>query len=111
MNDIIEIPKWNGNREMKPAWVYTVDSNDNVLRPHIICICGDVTNIGNHHIHEDGTITASYYHCIEDCYPIDEDGKIKTMIGCRWHVFLKMKDWIGLEFLPGTGSSISKVVY
>jgi len=38
-------------------------------------------------------ITASYYHH----FNIDGENDI----GCGWHVFLKMKDWIGKEFLPG----------
>lgn len=93
MSEFIEIPQWDGKKETKPAWVLTTDPNGYIVRPHIICQCGRNTNIGNHHIHPDGTITASYHH-----HQIAGDGE--TVIGCGWHVFLKMKDWIGKEFLP-----------
>lgn len=64
------------------------------VRPHILCKCGEHTNIGNHHIHADGTITASYYH-----YRADRPKNP----GCGWHVYLKMIDWNGGELLPGQG--------
>lgn len=93
MEAVIEIPKWNGNEDHVPAWVDTFDPNGNRVRPHIKCKCGVITNIGNHHIHADGTITASYYH-----YYADRPAKMQ---GCGWHVFLKMQGWTGGELLPG----------
>lgn len=94
MSDVIEIPKWDGSDDMKPAWSdsYRTDSETGErvrLRPHVRCLCGQHTNIGNHHIHKDGNITASYYHHLPD-------GS-----GCGWHVFVKMKDWDGGEMIPG----------
>jgi len=47
--DFIEIAKWDGSKEMKPAWVETRDPEGNIVRPHIICQCGQTTNIGNDH--------------------------------------------------------------
>lgn len=81
----IEIPKTNEDLSNNPCWIDTYDTQNNRVRPHIKCMCGANTNIGNHHIHADGTITASYFH----------------NPGCGWHVFLKMKDWDGGELLPG----------
>ena len=92
MSDVIEIPKCDGESH-GPAWCDTYrtdESGERIrLRPHIRCICGDHTNIGNHHIHADGTITASYLHQLPD------DS------GCGWHVTLKMIGWDGGELLPG----------
>jgi hypothetical protein len=93
MDRVIEIPKWDGSEEMQPAWADTFDAAHNRVRPHIRCNCGKVTNIGNHHIHADGTITASYYHYYQDRPP--------KMQGCGWHVFLRMVGWTGGELLPG----------
>jgi len=91
MSNIIEIPKANANYDNYPCWVDTFNTEGVRIRPHIICNCGEVTNISNHHIHSDGRITESYYHYRENRpdHP-----------GCGWHVFLKMKDWSGEEFLP-----------
>jgi len=47
-----------------------------------------------HHVHKDGTVTASFFHTKGPVKGSDPDG-------CEWHVFLKLKDWIGLEFPPG----------
>lgn len=88
MSDIIEIPKSNEDTP-GPCWCDTYNTEGIRMRPHIRCQCGDYTNIGNHHIHTDGTITASYFHQLPD-------GR-----GCGWHVFLKMTDWDGGELLPG----------
>ena len=94
MNDVITIPKWDGSSEMKPPyWVNTFNSQGEQIRPHIRCQCGEHTNIGNHHIHVDGSITASYYHYFAD--------RPEKMQGCKWHVFLKMLDWDGGELKPG----------
>lgn len=92
MSDITEIPRVNEAGDNFPCWTHTVDTNGNVLRPHIICKCGKHTNIGNHHVHEDGNVTASYYHWYED--------RPEKMQGCGWHVFLKLLDYSDGEFLP-----------
>ena len=90
MSDIITIPKWNGSDEMKPPyWVDTFNSSGARIRPTVRCNCGEHTNIGNHHIHVDGAVTASYYHKFPD-------GR-----GCGWHVFLKLANWDGGELKPG----------
>lgn len=85
------IPKWDGAEDLMPVWIDTYDTNHNRVRPHIKCICGVNTNIDNHHIHADGSVTASYLHQ----YP---DGS-----GCGWHVFIKMSGWKGGEMLPANG--------
>ena len=96
MSNLIEIPKANKIEEYPyadnfPCWLPVQDKDENIVRPMIICNCGVYTGVNAHHIHKDGRITASYYH------PKEVNGYPN---GCGWHVFLKMKDWIGLEFLP-----------
>lgn len=97
MSDVIEIPKANEAHSNYPCWVNTTQTGNNGeparVRPHIICQCGKMTNIGNHHIHADGTITASYYHYYAD--------RPEKMRGCGWHVYLKMIGWDGGEMLSG----------
>lgn len=97
MENVIEIPKSDGDTP-GPCWcdTYRVDSQTGErirMRPHVRCQCGEHTNIGNHHIHADGRITASYYHYLAE--------RPEGERGCGWHVFLKMKDWDGGELLPG----------
>ena len=89
MSDLIEIPKWTQQNDVYPSWCDTYDTNGTRVRPHIRCNCGRHTNIDNHHIHADGRITASYYDNV-----VAGNGKI---IGCGWHVFLKMIGWDGGE--------------
>lgn len=91
MCETVEIPKSDGDNF--PSWTGVVNSSGERLRPHIRCKCGDNTNISNHHIHADGTITASYYHH----WSYHPDG----LTGCGWHVYLKMIGWDGGELLPG----------
>lgn len=93
MSDIIEIPKANAQHDNYPCWVDTYDPAGNRVRPHIICKCGVNTNIGNHTIHSDGRITASYFHHVKD-----GEGEVH---GCGWHVYLKMIGWDGGEFKKG----------
>ena len=105
MSDIIEIPKANDNMGNFPCWVDTYDTKGNRIRPRIICKCGIVTNIGNHHIHADGRITASYFHE----HPEKAEHPNNPHMGCGWHVFLKMKDWWGGEFGPKNDLPINQV--
>jgi hypothetical protein len=98
MSNIIEIPKEDKTKRtdeypyftQKPSWISGIHQDGSPARPMIICNCGAALSCQAHHIHKDGTVTASFYH--RDGY-----GDIP---GCGWHVFLKLKDWINLEFLP-----------
>lgn len=103
MAQIIEIPKEDKTTRvdeypyftMKPSWVSIVHQDDTPARPLIICKCGAILGIDAHHIHKDGTVTASFYH---------KEGS-GNMPACGWHVFLKLKDWLGYEFLPHQSKS------
>lgn len=54
------------------------------LKPIIRCNCGELMGIGDHHVHADGRVTASFY---------DRNG-------CGWHVYLKLLDYDQGEFPP-----------
>jgi hypothetical protein len=70
-----------------PGWFSCVDySTGRKLKPIIRCNCGRLTGIGLHHVHVDGTVTASYYHKRGNIPPEDPEG-------CGWHVFLKLLDY------------------
>jgi hypothetical protein len=93
----VEIPKGteHHNRPNEPAWFSTADSNGNALKPIIRCNCGMFMGIRLHHVHADGTVTASFFHAKKADHPQGDDS------GCGWHVFLKLKDWTGQDFPPG----------
>lgn len=101
MNVITIIPRirnedsiWNNYPVVgQPGWFTSIDSRGNTLKPLIRCNCGDITGIGLHHVHPDGTVTASFYHKKGTVYPEDPNG-------CEWHVWLKLADWTGEDILP-----------
>jgi hypothetical protein len=78
-----------------PAWTQPVDSHGNKLKPIIRCNCGAWCGIGLHHVHADGTVTASFFHSKGTNYAIGESPE-----GCGWHVFLKLAGYAGGDF-PG----------
>jgi hypothetical protein len=99
---IIPIPKlpddqsvWEGFPVVgKPGWFASREfRTGKTLKPLIRCNCGHVSGIGLHHVHPDGTVTASYYHKKGTVYPEDSDG-------CEWHVFLKLEGWTGEDIPP-----------
>jgi hypothetical protein len=67
----------------QPGW-FAVLYNGKRAKPVIQCNCGQLMGIGDHHVHADGRVTASFY---------DRDG-------CGWHVFLKLLDYDQGEFPP-----------
>jgi hypothetical protein len=85
--------RWNAANS--PAWLQPVDTDGNRLKPIIRCNCGQWSGIGLHHVHADGTVTASFFHSKGTNYAIGESPE-----GCGWHVFLKLKDWGGGDFPP-----------
>ncbi len=99
-----EIPKltnddWGNGTVNAPGWIQPVQTQEDgsvkLLRPIIRCNCGRPCGIGLHHVHADGTVTASFFHDSTPHPEISYPGG-----GCGWHVFLKLKDYDGGEFLP-----------
>lgn len=101
MTDAITIPRLPNEGSVwadfpvvgKPGWIRSTDSSGAQVKPLIRCNCGSISGIGLHHVHADGTITASFYHKRGNIYPEDKDG-------CEWHVFLKLADWDGGDIPP-----------
>lgn len=89
-----EIPKGSFDSPA-PCWIPVVDSSGNPLKPVIKCQCGSISGIGLHHVHADGTVTASFFH---DANPHPDIGYLGG--GCGWHVWLKLLDYDRGEFPP-----------
>ncbi len=78
----------------QPGWWRVREyGTEKQLKPLIRCNCGHVTGIGLHHVHADGTVTASFFDQAGTEYPARPDG-------CGWHVFLKLADWDGGDIPP-----------
>lgn len=89
--------------EGKPGWFPTrmrgEDGEYHWTKPTIRCNCGHLTGIGLHHVHADGTVTASFYHAKEWDHP---DGRhISDPTACEWHVHIKLADYDCGDFPPG----------
>lgn len=102
MADVVTIPKLPNENSVyddfpvvgHPGWIPVKEyGTGKVLKPLIRCNCGSVSGIGLHHVHSDGTVTASYYHKKGNTYPEDPNG-------CEWHVWLKLADWSGEDIPP-----------
>lgn len=72
-----------------PCWIPCVDRDGNHLKPIIRCNCGMYCGIGLHHVHADGTVTASFYHKNGPAGSPDHS----SPDGCEWHVWLKLLDY------------------
>ena len=78
----------------KPCWSPVKEyGTDKPLKPLIRCNCGNWSGIGLHHVHADGTVTASFYHKKGTVFPEDPDG-------CEWHVHLKLLNYDQGDFPP-----------
>jgi hypothetical protein len=78
----------------KPGWFRSTSfPSGATLKPLIRCNCGHVSGIALHHVHANGTVTASFYHKKGTVYPEDPNG-------CEWHVLLKLADWTGEDIPP-----------
>lgn len=94
---MIEIPRGTTDAPV-PCWIpvcYVKDGREIKLKPLIKCQCGHLSGIGLHHVHDDGTVTASFFH---DKAPHPDIGYAGG--GCGWHVFLKLKDYDQGDFPP-----------
>lgn len=99
-----EIPKLIefDHKENSPRWVQPTQDewvgDEHVihqLKPVVRCKCGQFCVLGLYHVHVYEIVTASFYHKRGTNYSIGESPE-----GCEWHVFLKLKDYTGGEFLP-----------
>lgn len=90
MTNLVEIPRLTEYEDPGPGWRAVRSQSGEILKPVIKCRCGFHVGIGLHHVHEDGRVTASFYHS-KECDPER---------GCGWHVFLKLLDYDQGEFLP-----------
>lgn len=86
-----------------PCWIPAFYEDDNrvpvPVKPRIKCQCGKITGIGLHHVHADGTVTASYFHSQESSF-VDNGRTYSHEPGCGWHVFLKLLDYDQGDFPP-----------
>jgi len=92
--DTIKIPKINDDWDNHPAWMPQVDGDKEPMHPSIMCRCGKILNIENHHIHSGGEVRASFIHN-------------RGTRPCGWHVFLDLEDYDGPELLPKDGKVYS----
>lgn len=82
-----------------PGWIPIQNADGVPLKPLIKCQCGRITGIGLHHVHADGTVTASFFDSQEGRFT--HNGKTYSHEpGCGWHVFLKLQDYDCGEFPP-----------
>jgi len=94
------IPHIRSDDDTKPGWISVVDQQGNKQRPVIRCQCGAHIGLANHHVHADGTVTASFFDTNQ---PFQWKGQtVHNPNGCGWHVFLKLLDYDGGEFPPET---------
>lgn len=93
-----EIPKINDgefHREPNhPGWTQPT-RDGKPAKPLIRCNCGVLCGLALHHVHADGTVTASFFHKQGTNFAIGESPE-----GCGWHVSLKLKDYDGGDFPP-----------
>lgn len=98
---LTEIPKGDYDSPA-PCWIPVTtygDAEHRPCKPLIKCRCWQITGIGLHHVHPDGTVTASYFH--SDVAEFQQTGKAyRHAPGCGWHVWLKLKDYNQGEFPP-----------
>lgn len=94
---IVEIPK--GSEDFEGACWIPREWNGKACKPRIKCICGKLCNIGLHHVHADGRVTASFYDS-EESYFVEGGKRYEHIPGCGWHVFLKLMDYDQGDFPP-----------
>lgn len=80
------------NNAGDPGWCQPTQ-NGKLQKPLIRCNCGRFCGIGLHHVHADGTVTASFYHKRGTHFARGESPD-----GCEWHVHLKLMDYDGGDF-------------
>jgi hypothetical protein len=93
----VEIPKGDYDAP-GPCWIPRC-YDERVLKPAIKCQCGKICNISLHHVHADGTVTASFFDSKETSF-VNNGKTYSHTPGCGWHVFLKLKDYDCGDFPP-----------
>lgn len=104
----IEIPKAHYDDNVSPSWLPTSTSDGKHCKPIIRCNCGVAIGLALHHVHVDGSVTASFHHAAAHELQKDATGyffmhkgkKYSTVPGCGWHVFLKLRDYDCGDFPP-----------
>lgn len=95
--DLVLVPRVGEDDDWyarSPGWSPVQDHEGNRLKPLIRCNCGTWSGIGLHHVHADGTVTASFFHATKAQHPRGDAR------GCGWHVFLKLLDYDQGDFPP-----------
>lgn len=94
---MLEIPRMNLDDQhhdpKHPAWICPVDGEGKNLKPLIRCNCGQWCGLGLHHVHADGTVTASFWHSKGENAAVGQSPD-----GCGWHVWLKLKNYDAGDF-------------
>lgn len=101
-----EIPRYDPakskHEEQAPCWVpVRMYKTEEKVKPYIVCNCGARCGIGLHHVHADGTVTASFWHK-------KGNGRYEDPNGCEWHVHLKLLDYDWGDFPPRVHGKIEK---
>lgn len=96
MVELLQLTEDFKNTPNKPGWVRVVEAHTNTpVKPIIRCNCGLFVGLRLHHVHSDGTVTASFYH------KRGKDSSVgESPDGCEWHVFLKLLDYNDGDFPP-----------
>lgn len=93
----VDIPhittRLDDNTPGQPGWGTVRTADGKLCKPIIRCNCGRWVGIGLHHVHSDGTVTASFYHQRGNIPPADTEG-------CEWHVHIKLLDYDLGDFPP-----------
>lgn len=101
MSQMVTIPHLTDHEAAGPGWFSVVTGEDRrPCKPHIKCLCGEISGIGLHHVHADGRVTASFYHSEQQKFMHNGKSYDQGRPGCGWHVFLILADYHDGEFPP-----------
>lgn len=73
-----------------PGWAPDVLCDGRHCHPLVKCRCGAILHVTAHTVHEDGRLTASFYHQFAPPAPVREIER-----SCGWHEFLILDGWSG----------------
>jgi len=92
-----EIPKGDYDSP-GPCWVPR-EYMGRAVKPAIVCKCGKVCVIALHHVHADGTVTASFFDSAATSF-VHNGKTFGHTPGCGWHVWLKLLNYDQGDFPP-----------